>query len=219
MIDRVAPAFLVLIGATGAFAHDEVEIGRRTNGQLVVHYHGHGAIALEASIFPGFLGHATGLIGFHSVELHDPHGDLHELSPQSDIRAQLVAIDPGLLVRDGIHVMGVGDSMVFGSPFFDYHPVFHIPDGHRGDVFTATFRFVDANHIHMPSELFSMEFTIDAGCIADFNQDGGVDGEDVHAFFQEWEDGHAHADVNGDGGIDGVDVAEFFDEWEHGHCD
>jgi len=32
-------------------------------------------------------------------------------------------------------------------------------------------------------------------CPADFNQDGGVDGADVDAFFEAWEAGHASADV------------------------
>jgi uncharacterized membrane protein len=55
-------------------------------------------------------------------------------------------------------------------------------------------------------------------CIADFNQDGGVDGQDVAAFIQTWEAGEAAADVNRDGGVDGSDVPEFFIVWEAGGC-
>jgi subtilisin family serine protease len=54
------------------------------------------------------------------------------------------------------------------------------------------------------------------GCIGDFNQDGGVDGSDVNAFFAAWEAGDASADVNQDGGVDGGDVNEFFAHWEAG---
>ncbi|MBS0195955.1 MAG: immunoglobulin domain-containing protein [Planctomycetes bacterium] len=55
-------------------------------------------------------------------------------------------------------------------------------------------------------------------CPADFNQDGGIDGADVEAFFLVWEAGDAAADVNIDGGVDGGDVATFFIAWEAGGC-
>lgn len=57
-----------------------------------------------------------------------------------------------------------------------------------------------------------------AACSADFNQDGGVDGGDVEAFFNAWENAEPSADVNNDGGIDGMDVERFFGEWEAGGC-
>jgi hypothetical protein len=53
-------------------------------------------------------------------------------------------------------------------------------------------------------------------CPADFNCDGGVDGSDVGAFFEKWEDGDSMADLNADGGIDGADVNTFFEHWEEG---
>ncbi|MBL8999632.1 MAG: right-handed parallel beta-helix repeat-containing protein [Phycisphaerae bacterium] len=56
-------------------------------------------------------------------------------------------------------------------------------------------------------------------CPADFNQDGGIDGADVDAFFAAWENGEASADVNRDGGIDGADVDTFFAAWESGGCE
>jgi hypothetical protein len=55
-------------------------------------------------------------------------------------------------------------------------------------------------------------------CFADFNQDGGVDGDDVSVFFAAWETGDASADTNLDGGIDGSDVDVFFRMWEAGGC-
>ena len=55
-------------------------------------------------------------------------------------------------------------------------------------------------------------------CAADFNQDGGVDGSDVDAFFVAWESGDAGADVNLDGGVDGGDIEAFFAVWEAGGC-
>jgi hypothetical protein len=55
-------------------------------------------------------------------------------------------------------------------------------------------------------------------CLADFNQDGGIDGGDIGAFFDAWEAADPAADVNEDGGIDGGDVAAFFALWEQGGC-
>ncbi len=55
-------------------------------------------------------------------------------------------------------------------------------------------------------------------CPADFNQDGGIDGADVQAFFAAWETGSPAADVNQDGGVDGTDVEVFFAAWESGVC-
>jgi spore coat protein A len=63
------------------------------------------------------------------------------------------------------------------------------------------------------------QFIVLAPCPADFNQDGGVDGADVEAFFDAWESGAPSADVNQDGGIDGSDVETFFAAWEAGGCD
>jgi hypothetical protein len=55
-------------------------------------------------------------------------------------------------------------------------------------------------------------------CAADFNQDGGIDGIDVGAFFAAWENNEPIADVNQDGGIDGTDTQFFFSLWEAGGC-
>ncbi|MBS0195563.1 MAG: hypothetical protein JSR77_02290 [Planctomycetes bacterium] len=55
-------------------------------------------------------------------------------------------------------------------------------------------------------------------CFADFNNDGGIDGADVEAFFTAWGAGSATADVNEDGGVDGADVETFFIAWQNGGC-
>ncbi|MBS0196381.1 MAG: hypothetical protein JSR77_06455 [Planctomycetes bacterium] len=65
---------------------------------------------------------------------------------------------------------------------------------------------------------WTQPITPTAPCIADFNQDGGIDGADVEAFFAAWEVGGSNADVNQDGGVDGTDVATFFAAWESGGC-
>jgi hypothetical protein len=57
-----------------------------------------------------------------------------------------------------------------------------------------------------------------APCFADFNQDGGVDGSDLQAFFETWSSGVNAADVNLDGGVDGADVETFILQWQAGGC-
>ena len=52
------------------------------------------------------------------------------------------------------------------------------------------------------------------GCPADWNNDSDVDGDDVIAFFADW-DANA-ADYNNDGGTDGDDVIAFFADWDGG---
>jgi O-acetyl-ADP-ribose deacetylase (regulator of RNase III) len=64
--------------------------------------------------------------------------------------------------------------------------------------------------------LLTVVFTPPVGCVGDYNQDGGVDGADVEAFYADWESGDAAADLNQDGGVDGADVESFFAAWENG---
>ena len=55
-------------------------------------------------------------------------------------------------------------------------------------------------------------------CAADYDQNGGVDGGDIGAFFADFESGAACADVDLDGGVDGGDLAYFFQVFEAGGC-
>lgn len=57
---------------------------------------------------------------------------------------------------------------------------------------------------------------IATSCIADFDQDGGVTGADVGAFFNDFQQGFDSADVDGSGGIDGSDIGFFFTRFEQG---
>ena len=58
--------------------------------------------------------------------------------------------------------------------------------------------------------------TCTAACPADYNHDGGVDGDDVIAFFGDWDSGNIAADFNNDTGVDGDDVIQFFEHWDAG---
>jgi hypothetical protein len=58
--------------------------------------------------------------------------------------------------------------------------------------------------------------TVEIGCPADFNGDGGVDGDDVIGFFAAWDINDIAADFNNDGSVDGDDVIGFFGNWDTG---
>lgn len=64
--------------------------------------------------------------------------------------------------------------------------------------------------------LAQLNAVLSTACVADFNQSGVVDGDDVIAFFAHWDDGDAAADMNTDGGVDGDDVGFFFVHWDAG---
>lgn len=55
-------------------------------------------------------------------------------------------------------------------------------------------------------------------CPADYDQDGGVTGGDLAAFFADFEAGETCADVDQDGGITGGDIGTFFQFFEAGGC-
>ncbi len=55
-------------------------------------------------------------------------------------------------------------------------------------------------------------------CAADYDQSGGVDGDDITAFFNDWQAGAPCGDVDGSGGVDGDDIPFFFDRWQAGGC-
>lgn len=52
--------------------------------------------------------------------------------------------------------------------------------------------------------------------IADFNADGGVDGNDLEVFINAWTEGTNVGDIDGDGGVGGSDIEEFFNLWGMG---
>jgi hypothetical protein len=54
------------------------------------------------------------------------------------------------------------------------------------------------------------------GCFADYNNDGGIDGDDVIAFFADWDAGNICADGDASTGVDGDDVIAFFGAWDAG---
>jgi len=112
-------------------------------------------------------------------------------------------------------VMDFAHSIVSSSPVFPIDAVGVVVSG-GGQIFVAR-----AIKLHI-FQTFFFQFDVAGSlcptCAADYNLDGGVSGEDIGAFFFDWESGAACADVNLDGGIDGADVLAFFTVWERGGC-
>ncbi len=54
----------------------------------------------------------------------------------------------------------------------------------------------------------------DTTCPADWDGSGGVDGDDIGAFFTDWQAGNA--DIDQSGGTDGDDITYFFERWQAG---
>jgi len=55
-----------------------------------------------------------------------------------------------------------------------------------------------------------------SGCIADFNHDGFVNGDDYDAFAEAFDVGDLGADFNGDGFVNGNDYDAFADAFDAG---
>jgi len=53
-------------------------------------------------------------------------------------------------------------------------------------------------------------------CYADYDNSGGIDGDDVIAFFADWDANAICADADGSTGVDGDDVIAFFTSWDAG---
>lgn len=146
--------------ASLALAEEEVLVGRSAAGQLKVEV-GFSLLGLEASIFPGITGYATGEVGFHSAAFDEPGNDFFQLSPAADFRFVLLAKDAGVEVWNdtGSGFMGVGDSFFIGQAPFDTHPIWNIVDGTPGKSYSLTLKVRDLNGVYTESEPFRLSFT------------------------------------------------------------
>jgi hypothetical protein len=119
-----------------------------------------------------------------------------------------IAIAPGAFAQWSIDASSIacGGGVTSGGPY----------------SMRATIGAVDA-----APQLGSLTFTIMPGfwpaasvranpCPGDHNADNAVDGDDIIAFFSDWDRGELTADKNRDGGVDGDDVILFFARWDGG---
>ncbi len=88
----------------------------------------------------------------------------------------------------------------------------------RGILPPGTYRFVyDASltsAIESCNRDVDVRFEINDECPSDWDESGGIDGDDIAAFFTDWQTGNA--DIDQSGGTDGDDIAYFFERWQVG---
>jgi len=95
------------------------------------------------------------------------------------------------------------------------HPASGGPGGGGGGSYPSF--FTKESGVASVNGLISrLSFSVATYPGADFNEDGGVDGSDVEAFFLAWQSSESAADFNIDGGVDGADVEAFFIAWTLG---
>ena len=115
-------------------------------------------------------------------------------------------------------------TIVTGAPSFPAGTVFSIESGRAYDglYFTNTGRlFADNAELTQPSYFLARLNTVCTpcpACAADYDNNGGVDGGDLAAFFADFEGGETCADVDQNGGVDGGDLGYFFQVFEAGGC-
>jgi hypothetical protein len=95
------------------------------------------------------------------------------------------------------------------------HLQFDVPNPANAGSVVLSFALLDARN-NWWWAIDNLEVSGSPRCLSDINEDGGVDGSDVEAFFRLWETGSSGADLNADGGVDGSDVSSFFERWESG---
>lgn len=119
-------------------------------------------------------------------------------------------------IHEACNAVPLASSLAFGDAPLDFLS-FEANSGQEYIIRVASIlRFGSQN---IQSGNIVIGDAIACGCPADFNQDGGVDGGDVEAFFTDWADADPCADTNQDGGVDGGDVEAFFIVWEMGGCE
>jgi len=136
-------------------------------------------------------------------------------NPNADRNAVLVLNGLREILREGDGVDLDGDGQADDQLFIS---IINNDDSFLTDSLEYYFmaELVNGDGINMGQAFLYMN--LNARCVGDYNGDGGIDGNDVEAFFIDWEDGQTIADVNEDGGVDGGDVELFFLRWEAGVC-
>jgi hypothetical protein len=209
-------ATLTAASAARAGEHGEIGIGRTLTNQLVAHIGFPQPILLPRSIFAGFSGYATALVGFANVDLDDPAENVYTISEMSSISATLTARDPGAALYNGLPLLNVGESMDFGSPFFDYHPIFSIPNlaATHGQVFTLHLVLHDSSGTYTDSDEFTVSMT--PACPGDFDLSGDLSIQDIFEFLNAWFAGLLTANYNQNGGLEIQDIFDFLTGWFEG---
>ncbi len=200
---------------SGAIAHTAIVIGHDSTGHLKVVLPGNSAAIVPLSQFPEAPGWAFGALGFESLFVDVPELDMYAPSGASDIEVVLTHFDPGCYVWGIGAPLDVGETLHFGPPFFDYHPLWQIPDGPGGGEFVLRFIARDRNGLYADSPEFEVHLVAEY-CPADFDQNGFVNGDDFDTFIVYFSAGDLAADFDNNGFVNGDDFDTFVVSFESG---
>ncbi len=147
---------------------------------------------------------------------------------------------PGYLSTEGIYDVAVFDNGLTGQSIyaFGYMPGWGHGVRWNGTSWTTGYgASASINNSQQPARIFDVEVRDGALwvvgdfrepapaiyrvnpcpppiCPADWDRSGGIDGDDITAFFADWQAGEA--DIDGSGGTDGDDITFFFVRWQAG---
>ena len=134
--------------------------------------------------------------------------------------APVVSLCPGSDLR--LEVTATGTSIRYqwsrnGSPIPDATgPVYTVPAAQLVDsgLYACTIRNDCGELTSEPASVLIVTTPSCQPCPADWDGSGGVDGDDIAAFFSDWQSGSA--DIDQSGGTDGDDITFFFARWQSG---
>ena len=150
-----------LVMASPSRAHDLVEIGASSTGQLQAHHHIDLPIVLPVSPFSSIPGFATAEMAFHGLAENNPSHGLFTLVNSANVQLTLVssAQNAHMLNQTTLGNLAPGESLTFGGGPFDYHSVVYLDSGIPGVPYPMTFRLHDAAGIYSDSAPFTLTFT------------------------------------------------------------
>lgn len=166
-------------------------------------------------------------------------GNASDVSRQVEFRfdatpfavGQISSLSPGALVPEGAEVAFalntadaamqayVARSLSAGRLQFMISTLSPASGGPGGGTGTPTYPAFYTKENALSSALGyqpKLDLVVQLTDPGDYNGDGGVDGDDIIAYFADWDASNPAADFNFDGGVDGDDVIAFFTEWDNG---
>lgn len=138
--------------------HEEIQAAVDAQGRLHMHTHAPMPFMVPESPFVGIPGYATAEIALASLPSDHPAIGLFMLPATVDIRAVLVAADPGMQVFGIPQPLQVGQEIAMGAPVIHVLPVWHLPNGLPGQEYNISFYFRDASGQLQDSEVFELSF-------------------------------------------------------------
>jgi hypothetical protein len=145
-------------GSALAQHHEEIQVAVDAQGRLHMHTHAHMPFMVPESPFAGIPGYATAEVALASMPTDHPAIGLFVLPANVDIRAVLVAADPGMQVFGIPQPLQIGQEIAMGAPVIHVLPVWHLPNGVPGQEYGISFYFRDASGQFQDSEVFELTF-------------------------------------------------------------